>query len=426
MKQGTLKLWLDYLKPLGVAGQNLLIVVPLLIAVPELFGSSVGLNESEILRITQATIFLAGLMTLLHRLSYKYLGSKAKVVIGADLAILAIGIRAASETKVSTLFGIMIFAGIFSWMMGHFVKKWYKFVTPAVLFPTLLLYCISFLPVALDWFMGGVGSPNYGNSQNVLVGAAVLSFTLFLNQYGKGFLKSGAIGLGMIVGMSISLPLGLVNLELARPVHWVTVPEIIPYMPSFELETLKWILPVLIIVIFKQVMDLSMYAKIQGYSKEEELSFLEKGIKTNAVGYGFTFLLGAVPTSVATPTLGFKVFSQADEDASLLIVGLILLLSGCLPMVAFFFTIMPLPVLGAIGFLLIASLFNLIVSRMALIKWDHKALIVASLSFLFGLLSFIRPEGTYVFGHVGSVLFGSSIFVCFLTAMFLELVIPEN
>lgn len=426
MENGKNSTFYKFIKSTGVAIQHLLIAMPLIIAIPELFGSSVGLNQAEIIRITQVTILLCGIMTLLHASKHPVLGSNAAMVIGTDLAILAIGIRSASEIRLSTLFGMMILIAMLTWLLSRYAHIWYKYLTPAVLSATLLVYCISFLPVALDWFMGGVGAPDYGNSRNILVGGAVMAFTLFLNQYGKGFLKTGSIGLGIILGFSISVPLGLVKFNWSQQTSFLAIPEIMPYWPTLDLETMKWILPVLLVVLFKQIMDLSLYAKQIGLNHEEETLLFKKGLKTNALGYGLTFLLGAVPTSSPSQNLGFNAFGRADERSAIIISGVLLIIAGLIPSLAGIFTILPLPVLGAISVLLISALFNLVVTYMTSVKWNHKQLFVGSLAFLLGLLPLIRPEGTQAFGFTGKVILESGICISFLTGMFLELVIPEN
>lgn len=414
------------LKSLGVAIQHLLIAMPLIIAIPELFGSSVGLNHAEIIRITQVTILLCGVMTLLHTSKNPWIGGRANMLIGTDMAILAIGIRSASEIRLSTLFGTMILVSIITWVLSHYAQVWYKFISPAVMSATLLIYCISFLPVALDWFMGGVGAPDYGNSRNILVGAAVMVFSLFLNQYGKGFLKTGAIGLGIILGVSISVPLGLVNFNAMQGALFFSLPEVLPYWPTIELETFKWVLPVLLVVLFKQIMDLSIHAKQLGLNEQEETDLVKKGLKANALGYALSFIFGAVPTSSPAQNLGFNAFGQADDRAAIIMSGFLLILAGLIPIIASGFTILPLPVLGAISLLLIATLFNVVVTYMTSIKWNHKQLFVGSLAFIFGLLALIKPEGTQAFGYTGKVILESGLSISFLTGMFLELVIPEN
>lgn len=413
------------LSTIGVSIQHLLIALPAIISVPVLFGAIIGLNQEEMVRITQISIFISGIMTVLHGIYYKGIGSRAPMVMGADMAVVAVGIRAASMMNLRTFFAMMLVAALGAYLFSKFLSRGFKLLSPAVVLSTMLIYSISFLPVSLDWFLGGVGSPDYGSTRNILVGAAVLSFTLFLNQYGRGILKFGSIGLGMVLGYAISLPLGLIKWT-AQSGEWVSLPRLMPYMPEFSLDTAVFVLPIIIVLIVKQLMDLYMYAKQMQLSPEEEKVLLSRGMKTNALGYVFAFVLGGIPTSAQTQNFGVNSFLQVTSKKSILITGSILMVVGMVPKLATWLVFIPLPVLGALGMLLIASLFNMSIATAKHFKWTSKAVTVLSLSFLFGLLALFKPDSGVSINQSFRIILQSGITMSFLSGILLELVIPEN
>lgn len=415
----------DLLSTISISVQHLLIALPAIISVPVLFGAIIGLNQEEMVRIIQISIFISGVMTLLHGIYYKGIGSRAPMVMGADMAIVAVGIRAASMLNLRTFFAMMLIAALGAYLVSLLVSRGFKLISPAVVLSTMLIYSISFLPISLDWFLGGVGSPDYGSTRNILVGAAVLSFTLFLNQYGRGILKFGSIGLGMVLGFAISLPLGLIKWT-SQTGAWISMPKLLPYTPEFSLDTVVFVLPIIVVLIVKQLMDLYMYSKQMQLSEEEEQDLLKRGMKTNAIGYLLTFVLGGIPTSAQTQNFGVSSFLQVTSKKSILITGLILMIVGLVPKLAAWLVFIPLPVLGALSMLLIASLFNMSISTVKHFKWTSKAVTVLSLSFLFGLLALFKPDSGVSINQSFRIILQSGITMSFISGILLELVIPEN
>ncbi len=413
------------LSTVGISVQHLLIALPAIISVPVLFGAIIGLNQEEMVRITQISILLSGIMTVLHGIYYKGIGSRAPMVMGADMAVVAVGIRAASMLNLRTFFAMMLIAALGAYLVSVLISRGFKLISPPVVLSSMLIYSISFLPVSLDWFLGGIGSPDYGSTRNILVGVAVLSFTLFLNQYGRGILKFGSIGLGMILGFAISLPLGLIKWTTQNG-DWISVPKILPYMPNFSLDTAIFVLPIIIVLIVKQLMDLYMYSNQMGLSQEDESNLLRNGMRTNAIGYILAFIFGGIPTSAQTQNFGVSSFLQVTSKKSIFITGFILIAVGMIPKLTAWLVFIPLPVLGALGLLLISSLFMMSISTAKHFKWSTKAVTVLSLSFLFGLLALFKPDSGVSINQSFRIILQSGITMSFLSGILLELVIPEN
>lgn len=409
----------------GIAIQHLLIAIPAIVAVPVLFGAIVGLNHEEMVRMTQMTILLSGLMTLLHSANHKWFGSHAPMVFGADVAVIAVGIRAASQLNLRAFFLILCLGAVLSLLISKLWIRKSRLLSPPVVMASMLIYSLTMMPTALDWFLGGVGAPDYGSVRNVLVGSSVLAFTLFLSQYGKGVLKYGAIGLGMLLGVTISLPLGLVKWSEYNE-KWFSLPELMPYTPSFSQEALIIVVPIVIVLLVKQYLDLTFFGIQAGFETEEELKLYQKGSRTNAVGFGLSFLLGALPTSALSLNLGIQSFLQKNCNRSVVMTGVVLVLLGLMPRVSAKLLFIPLPVLGAMGFLLIASLFNLTVIYSKHMRWTVKSTWVLTLSFLFGLMTLVMPETGIAFSKGGRILLESGICVTFFSGLILEFVMPEN
>ncbi len=56
------------------------------------------------------------------------------------------------------------------------------------------------MPVSMDWAAGGAGASDYASVENIGIAFIVLVFTLALNHYGKGMLKTASVFFGMVFG----------------------------------------------------------------------------------------------------------------------------------------------------------------------------------------------------------------------------------
>lgn len=415
---------LEWLRDFGVALQHLFLVLPVTLAVPELFGSSIGLNNSEMLRLTQMSLLAAGLACLIFALT-KAKGRQLNLVIGADMALLAIGIRAASHMTLSAYFGLLLLGGLLSLILSYTTRFWLKWLTPPVLVASMALYGISFIPVALDWLMGGVGSPDYGSHRNLLVGIAVIIFTMFLDQYGKGFIKHGSVGLGFILGIAMSVPMGLVKWSRPMDVQPVQLPRFFAVWPTFELSALSWLFPILLLLILKQIIDLQFIAKQQGLEGEARQELTEIGMRRYTLATFVSVISGSVGLSASSPNLGFYGMGHQHAKKPYVMVSILLLLLGLSPLATSILGQVPLPVVGALAILLIAALMHQTLMLVGTRKWKTKDIQIVGFSVLFGLMAMLKPEEVTLFGQSGRILLESGLGITFITALILQLIIPE-
>lgn len=416
---------LEWLKEMGIALQHLFLVLPVTLAVPELFGSSIGLNNSEMLRLTQMSLMTAGIVSLLFAFS-KSKEKSLNMIIGADMALLAIGIRAASHMTLGAYFGLLIIGALVTILLSYTTHYWLKWLTPPVMIATMVLYGVSFLPVAIDWLMGGVGSPDYGSHRNLLVGIAVIIFTMFLDQYGKGFIKHGSVGLGFVFGIAMSVPMGLVKWTRTVEVDFMQAPRFFAVRPTIDFNTLTWLIPIIFLLVLKQVFDLQVLAKQKGLEGEPRKHLTEVGLRRFSLATLIAVISGSIGLSASQPNLGFSGMGHQHSKKPYIIVSISLVLLGLSPLLTNIVGLVPLPVVGAIAVLLIAALMHQTLQLVATKSWKSKEIQIVALSVLFGLMAMLKPDTVSVFGQGGRVLLESGLGITFLTALILQLVIPEH
>ncbi len=95
---------------------------------------------------------------------------------------------------------------------------------------------LSLIPVAFQNLGGGsTTAKDFGNMTNLFVGAFTVLFILAINVWGRGFLHSIAILVGLIAGTVLGGFLGLVSFQPVIEASWFHVPTPFYFgVPQFE------------------------------------------------------------------------------------------------------------------------------------------------------------------------------------------------
>ncbi len=70
---------------------------------------------------------------------------------------------------------------------------------------------VSLYPTAVIYMAGGMGTPLWGTPQAWCVALITFAVVFALANFGKGTLKLGSVFFGMIVGMIVSIPFGMID-----------------------------------------------------------------------------------------------------------------------------------------------------------------------------------------------------------------------
>ena len=163
-----------------------------------------------------ASLFASGIATLLQTLGFWKIGSRLPFVNGVSFAgvapMLAIAKAQSPEDALPVIYGAVIVAGVFGFLLAPWFCKLVRFFPPIVTGTVITLIGVSLLPVAFNWAQGGNRkAEDYGSLTNIGLAAASLLITVVLRRFLRGFLKQLSILLGLIAGTLISLPLGLAD-----------------------------------------------------------------------------------------------------------------------------------------------------------------------------------------------------------------------
>jgi len=262
------------------------------ISVPLMVGSSLGLDAQGVQLLLQTCFVITGLASLLQVLwGHGALIIEGPVATwGAAYIILAqIALKTGQPVALlrTNIEGAMIFAGITLIILGAvgFIRWARVFFTPRITGMLLLLLGIQIGTVGIEGF--------FGSWQMFLVAILVLAIIVYLSLNGRGLWKSSATFLGIIVGWVLSLLLGKVN--IAVPVNVINLPRVFPWgIPTLEISSSFSLTVLGLLLITNLVGSISASESVMG--NKLSLKRYDRGLALSGLSNLMTGFLGGIGT----------------------------------------------------------------------------------------------------------------------------------
>lgn len=194
--------------------QHLLAMYSGAVAVPLLIGGALKFNSTQMTYLVSIDIFMCGLATLLQLMRNKYFGIGLPVVLGCAIQAVAPLVMIGKKFSINTMYGAIIVAGIFVFLIAGFFSKIKKLFSPVVTGTLITTIGLTLIPVAFQNMGGGnSAAKNFGDSKNLIVSFITTAIIIALEIWAKGFLKSISVLIGLILGTIIASFMGLVSLK---------------------------------------------------------------------------------------------------------------------------------------------------------------------------------------------------------------------
>ncbi|NFG57431.1 purine permease [Clostridium botulinum] len=324
------------------------------VAVPLMIGEAAGLNNLEIVFLINAGLFMAGIGTLLQGYGLKNVaGAKIPVIEGTSFAavsgILAIiaGAHGDKYLAMTTVFGSVIIAGLFCFIISPIFGKLIKFFPKVVTGTVVLVIGISIMPVGIKWITEGTAKP--ATTQEVGLALAVLVITLLLFKYMKGIWNSAAILFSIVIGTLLAMIFGIADFSKVNDAAWFSLNIPLKFgMPTFNISAIISMILIMLVLMTESVGNMIAIHEITDKEVTEEN--IRKGLAGDGIS---TFLAGIFNTFPITPfaqNTGLVGLTNIKSRFIGIYAGIILLILSFTPKFAATMGAIPKPVLGGVGF----------------------------------------------------------------------------
>lgn len=403
--------------------QHLLAMYSGAIAVPLLIGTALKFNSTQMTYLVSIDIFMCGLATALQLLRNKYFGIGLPVVLGCAIQAVAPLQMIGRKFSIGTMYGAIIVAGVFVFCIAGYFSKIKKLFPPVVTGSLITVIGLSLIPVSIQNIGGGTASAkDFGDPKNLITGFITVAIILALQVWGKGFIKSIAVLIGLIIGTLIAAALGMVSLTPVSAASWFHLPQPFYFgMPQFEWSSS---LTMIIIALVSMVESTGVFFAIGDLLKKDiTADDLKKGYRAEGLAQILGGIFNTFPYTTFSQNVGLLELSGITTKKPIYWASGFLMLMGLLPKFGALVTIIPTSVLG--GAMLV--MFTMIaVQGMRMLKSvdfeDTRNILIVAISIGLGLGVTIYPQLFQNLPETVQLFLGNGIVVASLSATLLNII----
>lgn len=305
-----------------------------------------GFTEEQKTAIIQVALILSAIDSLLQQFPlFGRIGSGLPILTGVSFAFLPAFQAVGIEFGFSSLLGAELVGGAVAIVFGMFYSK-VKFLFPPLVTGTVIFTIgVSLYPTVIRYMAGGEGTPGFGGVANWIVGLITFAVVFGLTNFGRGAVKLGAIFFGIVIGVLVSIPFGMVDPSDVAQAGWFSLPRLFPFPIEFYIAACLTLAVVYIMVNVQLIGDLSAstMGSMNRMSTEHELG---GALKAQGFVSMISSVLGGMPTSAFGQNVGIIVSNRVINRWVFAGAAFVFLAAGLVPKLSTALTMIPQPVIG--------------------------------------------------------------------------------
>lgn len=396
------------------------------VVVPLIIGGALKLTPTQIAYLIAADLFTCGIATILQSMGTKYIGSRLPVVLGCTFTAVGPIIAIASSSNLPTAYGAIIISGIFVILAAPFYGKLLKFFPTIVTGSVVTIIGLSLIPVAMNNAAGGQGSPDFGQVHNLLLALLTLIVILVVNRFGKGFLRTISVLVGLVVGTIAGYAMGIVHFSSVAEASWFSIAQ--PFYFGAPKISITAIITMIIVCIVSMVESTGVYFAVgKATDQKVKQDQIVNGLRSEGLAIMLGGIFNAFPYTAFSQNVGLISLSKVKSREVIYAAGSIMVVLGLLPKLAALTTVIPNAVLGGAMIVMFGSVAAAgisILSEVDLGKGEN--LLIAACSIAVGLGSATLPQMFDQLPDFLKMLMQNGIVTGSLTAIILNLFLTKR
>ena len=385
-----------------------------------------GLSTQETASLIQTAMIMAGIGTLVQLFTVWKLGAKLPIVMGISFTFVSVFCYVGPKWGYGAILGAVIVGGIMEGILGLFAKYWRKIIAPIVSACVVTAIGFSLLSVGANSFAGGVGAADFGSAQNWILGSITLVCCILFNIFAKGHLKQLSVLFGLVMGYIVALFMGKVDLSALQGISLVSLPQIMPYKPVFNLSAIVSVAMIFLVSATETIGDTSaMTSTVLG--REATDKEISGSLACDGLISSLSACFGCMPITSFSQNVGLLAMTKVINRFTIATGAGILLLAGDFPAFGAVLATLPEAVLGGCTIMMFG---NIVISGLQMIGscgFSQRNITIAALSLSIGLGFSQVPDMFNIFPSMVRTIFAENcVAVVFLAAIIMNLVMPKE
>ena len=352
------------------------------------------------------------------------------VVQGVSFATVVAIAVVAMKLGLATAFGSLILGAVIITILGYFniFSKILRFIPPVVAGTVVVVIGISLMFLAFNNLIGSPGPVNKNILLAVIVFLLILTFMVIgnLRLPISNIVSRGGVLYAITITTIIASFMGLTDFSFVANASWFDLPPFFPFgIPKFDLISSLIFVFIYFIVMIETVGNwfaISFTAKSTLNEKR-----IDKGILGEGIGCFIGALLGSAPVTSYATNCGVIAITRVYSYWAAVGAGIIIIVLSLCPKLMFLIASIPGAIMwGTLGAMSIMVLMSGFRSMHHEELNDRNILIIGIPVFITVCVSLLPQEMVNSMPTLLSFLFSSSITVGALTAVIVNLIIPQE
>lgn len=371
--------------------QHVLVMYAGNVAVPLLVAQALRLTHDQTAFLINADLFAAGIATLIQTLGVWKFGARLPVMMGATFLSVSPMIAMGRDPAIGlrAFYGALIFSGCLAVLIAPLIGSVLT-IFPAVVTGSLItLLGISLLAVAVSWAAAGELSPR---PVSLSISLLVFVVIVLMNKYASGAWHSLAILTGIVVGALASIPFGLVHFDGFSQAGWLAMIHPLQFgMPTFQIGAIVSMIIVMLVTLVESTAVFLALAEITG--KKFEQRDLVQALRADGVGMIAGGFCNAFPYTSFSQNVGLVSVTGVRSRFVCAAGGVILIVLGLLPKLAYLVAAVPESVLGGAGLVMFGMVAATGVRILSTVDYhQERNLFIIASSLGFGMIPTLAPH----------------------------------
>ncbi|MGO9132918.1 MAG: nucleobase:cation symporter-2 family protein [Methylovirgula sp.] len=403
--------------------QHVLVMYANAVAVPLIIGGALHLPKDQIALLINADLFACGIATLIQTIGVGPFGIRLPIIMGVTAVSISpmLAMAATPGVGLTGIYGAVLVAGIFGLIVSSFVKYVLRFFPSVVTGTIITMIGVVLMRVGVTWAGGGAANANFGAASYLGVAGFVLAVILLIIKFGSGFMQNMAVFIGIVAGYIVTIALGWPDFSGIQNEPFLRVVLPLQFgLPKFYLIPCLTMCLVMTIVFIEAIgMFLALGAMTGREVKPEDV---KRGLRADSLGTIIGSIFNTFPYVSYSQNIGLVAVTGVYSRFVCVAAGIIMLVLGLIPKLAFIVASIPQCVLGGAAFIMfgmVAATGIKILATVDYVKQRNSVLVIA-ISIGFGLIPIIAPNFFHIFPDALKPIFGDGIILTSIAAVLLN------
>lgn len=423
---------------LFAALQHLLAMFVAVITPSLIICQSLGVPADQTNTIISMSLFASGLSSFIQIRTFGPIGSGLLSIQGTSLTFrphywcwtCAQSRRCRYRDHDGRDFGTILVASSAEILLSRVLQFAQRIITPLVSGIVVTLIGLTLVQVGLISMGGGyaaMADGSFGSLDKLALAGTVLAIIVLLNRAHNPYVRVASIVIAMLVGYVMAYLMGMVNTDNLAETQFIALPIPMQYGLGFDWSLFIPLVLIFLITALEAIGDITATSEVSGEPVKGPVYM--KRIKGGVLADGLNSALAAVfnsfPNSTFSQNNGVILLTGvASRYVGYFIAGMLVLL-GLFPGVASFVQLIPEPVLGGATIVMFGTIAAAGVRIISRVDLDRRAILIMALSFSMGLGIAQKPEILQFMPEFIKNLFSSGVAAGGITAIVLNLLLPE-